>query len=382
MKVLIAWHAAVEPAYRKLFDEIAGLGVEVSLIAPSKWTEGGRLQRLTPGPADYDLNVFRAAFKNHIRAFFYPNIPGIIRKASLLRPDIIHVMEEPFSLAAYEFLRIRKLFASSARTVLYSFENIDVLQRFPYSVFQSYNLDNADAIVVVPQESISLWRKRGFQRKISMIGLGIDPSLYRKVPNDRASEVLKIEPGDTFRIGYVGRIVKEKGVETLIEALGLLKKDALTCKLIIAGSGDDIYKKELMKKAVAFGIGNEVSYLGPLSQAELPYFYSSVDALALPSLTTDGWKEQFGRVLIEAMACETPVIGSSSGEIPNVIGKAGLVFPEGNAAELAERIGRLATNGGLRRELSCKGLERAATEFSWKAIAGKYVKLYEELISK
>jgi len=381
MKALICWHGAVESAYRKLFDEIANLGVEVSLIAPSEWTEGGRRQRLTPGAAGYDITVLRAAFKDHIRAFFYPNVPGIIRKASVFRPDIIHVMEEPFSLAAYEFLRIKKLFARPAKTILYSFENIDIRQRFPYSVFQSYNLDNADAIVVVPEESMPLWRKRGFRGKISTIGLGVDSGFYRKVPKERAFEALKTGPNDIFTVGYAGRVVKEKGIETLVEAQGILKKDNLTCRLLIAGSGDDKYKSSLIKRSADLGVGGLISYLGPLSQKDLPYFYSAIDALTLASLTTPGWKEQFGRTLIEAMACETPVIGSSSGEIPNVIGEAGLVFKEGDATELAERIKRLMTDVVLRKGLSRKGLERARDEFSWKAIAGKYVKLYGELLN-
>jgi glycosyltransferase involved in cell wall biosynthesis len=112
----------------------------------------------------------------------------------------------------------------------------------------------------------------------------------------------------------------------------------------------------------------------------VPAVLRGLDALALPSRTTASWKEQFGRVLIEAMSCGVPVVGSSSAEIPHVIGSAGLVFPEGDAAALADAIGRLAEDAGLRAELVRRGRERVLASYTQAAIARRYAEIYRAML--
>lgn len=380
MKVLVCWHGAVEPVYRRLFDEIAGLGVQVRLIAPAGWREGGKFQNFSPDSRNYDSVVLRTAFTNHIRVFFYPNVLRIFREISGFKPDIIHVMEEPFSLAAYEMLKLKKLSMSSARTILFSFENIDIPQRFPFSLFQSYNMKNADAVIVVPEESVALWKERGFGKKISRIPLGIDTGLYRKMDRLRASRMLNIKADGAFKAGYAGRIVEEKGLFTVLASLKELIGRGKAFDFYLAGDGE--HKTAFLKRAKELGVEGNIHLLGALGPELLPAFYNSMDALILPSVTTERWKEQFGRVIVESMACGTPVIGSSSGEIPNVIGRSGLVFPEGDAGELAGRLEALMSDASLKEELIRKGLEKASQEYSWRTIAREYVKLYGELGGK
>lgn len=377
MKVLFCWHGAVDPSYRRLFDEFAGLGAEVRLISPREWSEGGRLQRFSHGGEKYGTLALKTAFTDHVRAFFYPNALKIVNEIRRFDPDIIHIMEEPFSLAAYEMIRLKGIARSKAKTILFSFENIDNRQGFPYSVFQSYCLKKADAIIVVPEESQGIWKKRGFKKTVVKIPLGIDSSLYKRLPKERASEITGIKPDGVFKIGYSGRVVKEKGLQTVLEAQsGLLKKD-MPFDFYIAGSG--AYKDSIKQKIKELGVGGRVHFLGAVEQSTLPAFYSSIDALVLPSQTTQAWKEQFGRVLAEAMACGTPVIGSSSGEIPNVIDRAGLVFKEGDPDELAACIERLMSDQELRAELVESGLEKASNEYSWNSVAGEYYRLYRRL---
>lgn len=382
MRILISWHAAVEASYRKLFSELASQGAEIKVITPSRWTEGGRLVDCQPAGSDtYDISVFNTVFTDRIRAFFYPHVRRLYKEIADFNPDIIHIMEEPFSFAAAQFMLLAKRAAPKSKIALFSFENIDFPQRFPYSRVQSFNLNNSDAIVVVPEEGIRLWKKRGFQNNVFHIPIGIDTDLFHRMPADRMPESLKgagIERDDTFKIGYVGRVVKEKGIDTLIKAAVRLRAKGKRCSLYIVGSGN--CKGMLARKIEETGITGQVKFISALKQEELPVFYSLIDAIALPSVTTPGWKEQFGRVLAEAMACETPVIGSSSGEIPNVIGNVGLVFPEGDAEALSVCIERLMDNETLRSELTLKGKERAISHYSWKAIAKKYMTMYEGLI--
>jgi glycosyltransferase involved in cell wall biosynthesis len=106
-----------------------------------------------------------------------------------------------------------------------------------------------------------------------------------------------------------------------------------------------------------------------------------MDCLVLPSRTTKKWKEQFGRVLIEAMACEVPVIGSDSGEIPNVIGESGLIFKEGDVDDLASKLKLLITNMDLRVELAGKGRQRVLKHFTQEKVAKETYKIYQKMMS-
>jgi hypothetical protein len=107
-----------------------------------------------------------------------------------------------------------------------------------------------------------------------------------------------------------------------------------------------------------------------------------MNVLVLPSLTTPGWVEFFGRVLVEAMACEVPVIGSDSGEIPNVIGDAGLIFHEGEADDLRDKLLLLAHDENLQLELAERGKKRAVEKYSWEQIAADTYEVYTSLMAK
>jgi glycosyltransferase involved in cell wall biosynthesis len=106
-----------------------------------------------------------------------------------------------------------------------------------------------------------------------------------------------------------------------------------------------------------------------------------MDVLVLPSRTMPTWKEQFGRVLIEAMACGVPVIGSDSGEIPTTIGEAGMVFSEGDADGLAAQIARLYNDPVLRMGLGEKARKRAAENFSTSKVGTLYREFFERVLS-
>ena len=106
-----------------------------------------------------------------------------------------------------------------------------------------------------------------------------------------------------------------------------------------------------------------------------------MDTLVLPSRTTPNWVEFFGRVLIEAMSCGVPVIGSDSGEIPKVIGTAGLVFPEEKTEILAQHLKAIYQDQSLRQQLIQRGLERVH-QFTWETIADNTFRTYANLLSE
>jgi glycosyltransferase involved in cell wall biosynthesis len=141
--------------------------------------------------------------------------------------------------------------------------------------------------------------------------------------------------------------------------------------------GDGVQKPQLLARAAALGVRARVELLEWTS--DVPGELRRLDALALPSRTTKNWKEQFGRVLIEAMSCGVPVIGSSSGEIPNVIGDAGMIFPEGDVPALAAAIRRLAGDPALRAELGRGGRARVLERYTQAALARQYYEVYRSM---
>jgi glycosyltransferase involved in cell wall biosynthesis len=139
------------------------------------------------------------------------------------------------------------------------------------------------------------------------------------------------------------------------------------------GEGDFRGKGEEL--AQSLGVGSRIRWLPPVASLDVPDIMNAIDVLVLPSRTMSNWKEQFGRVLIEAMACETPTVGSSSGEIPTVIGDGGFVFPEGDVGALAKQLKCLFDSPQLRAEMGRKGRARVLSNFTQQKMAQELVNL-------
>jgi glycosyltransferase involved in cell wall biosynthesis len=176
-------------------------------------------------------------------------------------------------------------------------------------------------------------------------------------------------------IGYAGRLVEEKGIHLLLQALAGLNGP---WKLRLIGSGP--YAAELKGLSSQLGISERVLFELWTSSAEMPAWLNQLDVLVLPSLTRRNWKEQFGRVLIEAMACEVPVVGSSSGEIPHLIGDAGMVFPEGDVTALREALSRLMNDDRLCAALGRRGRNRVLELYTQQRVASRTYDIYREVL--
>ena len=148
-------------------------------------------------------------------------------------------------------------------------------------------------------------------------------------------------------------------------------------RLQIAGSGPE--QRALAQLAKELGIADRVQFDGVIPSAQMPAYLQQLDVLALPSRTLPNWKEQFGRVLIEAMACEVAVVGSDSGEIPNVIGEAGLIFPEDDVHTLRTHLQHLMAHAELRDELGRAGRQRVLAHYTQAKIAAQTVEVYREM---
>ncbi|MGH7334338.1 MAG: glycosyltransferase [Candidatus Rokuibacteriota bacterium] len=172
-------------------------------------------------------------------------------------------------------------------------------------------------------------------------------------------------------IGYVGRLVPEKGVDLLIDAA-----EPLDVQLLIVGDGPE---RSSLERCVAAWPPGKAVFTGAIAHHAVPDYLAALDALVLPSRSTIAWAEQFGHVLIEAMAAGVPVVGSASAAIPEVVADAGLLFPEGDVEALRARLRMVLTDDGLRGSLIERGRARVARRYTHEVIVAAQRDVYERV---
>lgn len=288
-----------------------------------------------------------------------------------IRPNIFHIEEEHYSFVTYQAIRLTKRY--NIKCLFVSWQNIYKKYPFPFSCIERYNLENADYAIVGNKEVKDILLRKGFNNeRISIIPLGTNPLLFRRIESSKLKSGLRLE---AFTIGYLGRFVKEKGVIDLLKAVSQLK---CNFNLLMIGNGRLRYK--IKAEGRRLGILERIRILNSFPSSQVPYYINCMDCLVLPSRTTKKWKEQFGRVLIEAMSCEVPVVGSDSGEIPNVIGDSGLVFKEGDINDLYSKLKLLINNVELRMKLANKGRKRVLNNFTQEKVARETYKVYQKIM--
>lgn len=372
MRVVMLSKALVVGTYQRKLEEIAALGVELTALVPPSWREPRvgetRLdRRFTTG---YQLEVLPLRLNGQHHLHFYAGLGRALRR---LRPDVLHIDEESFNLAT--FLAMRAGRAVGARCCFYNWANIDRPYPLPFSYFERYNLRHARHAIAGNQEAATIIRRHGYGGPISVIPqFGVDPELFSPAA-DGGTLPGTGEHGAPFTVGFLGRLVAEKGVLDLVEALVGLPA-AIHLQLI----GEGALRQQIERRAAELGLSERVLISGPLRSTAIPAVLQSLAVLALPSRTRPNWKEQFGRALIEAMSCGVPVIGSDSGEIANVIGDGGLVVPEGDVAALRAAIKRLYDDRVLHGALSRRGRQRVLDQFTQAAIARRHVDVYRHML--
>jgi glycosyltransferase involved in cell wall biosynthesis len=367
MKVLMVSKACVRGSYQKKLEELARFDdVDLTVIVPPYWQERGTRTPLERSHTDgYELLVEKVALNGHFHLHFYPHLAAQVTR---LRPDIMHIDEEPYNLAT--FLAMRPAVRAGARPLFFTWQNLLRRYPFPFNLIERYNYRHAVHAIAGNREGVSVLRAKGYQGPAAVIPqFGVDPQIYKP----RASR----GPASSapFRIGYVGRLVQEKGVDILIRAVAGLEGD---WRLSILGEGQFAPRLEEITREL--NLGDRVAFRAPLTSTEMPSHYRELDVLVLPSRTARHWKEQFGRVLIEAMACGVPVVGSDSGEIPHVMGQAGLTFPEGDIAALRLHLRRLMAVEDLRRSMAAEGRKRALNEYAQERVAAATRQVYVDMM--
>ncbi|OCI32666.1 glycosyltransferase [Oerskovia enterophila] len=397
MRILRVSHSAVVDAWRERERALRALGLDVHLVSARSWDEAGTTVPLRPRPGEPVRGVRTVG--THPALFVYA--PGPLWRALGESWDVLDVHEEPFALATAEILALRWLRAHlpgrSRRPappyVLYSAQNISKRYPWPFRAFERAALRGAAAVSVCNEAAARIVRAKGARGAVEVVPLGVDLSVFSPAPSpatpsDGVASVPAPRhpgrdsagphaPGDSpaglVRVGYAGRLAPHKGVDVLLTAVEGDERLHLT----LAGDGPSA--PALRERARP--LGDRVRFVGPLTGDDLVSFYRALDVLAVPSLDTPGWIEQFGRVAVEAMACGVPVVASDSGALPDVVGGAGLLVPPGDPVALHDALVRVADEPGLADSLRRRGAARAAT-CAWPEVARRYRAIYEEATAR
>lgn len=364
MRVLRISHSAVVDEWRGRERALTALGVDVGLICARSWHAGGVEVRLEP--RDGERVVGARTFGRHPALFVYD--PRPIWRALGERWDVLDLHEEPFALATAEVLLLRALRGRRGRppVVLYTAQNLAKRYPIPFRWLERLALRTAAGVSACNSEAARIVEAKGFAGRARVIPLGVDLARFRPV-DATATDAAGPAGTAAITVGFLGRLVPEKGVHVLLDALALEPR----LRLRVAGTGP--LAAELPSLAASAGAGDRVELVGAVDPDDILAFLRTLDVVAMPSLPTPSWTEQFGRVAVEAMACGVPVVSSDAGALPDVVGGAGLVVPAGDPQVLAEAL--VAAAGPRAAELRASGAARAEA-CSWEAVGRDYLDLY------
>jgi glycosyltransferase involved in cell wall biosynthesis len=365
-------------AYRQKAAAMARrTGERELLIVPAGWSEDYHGSGTEPDVSDEYILRFRRALMNWQlwgpkRFQLFMLTPRVIQDLRDFRPDIIDVDSEPFGLLALEIALIRHLFLPRSLLVVHSSQTLYKRYPFPFSRSEAFVLAEATALFARTSTVRDVLLRKSRRRPVYVVPHGVDTQTFSPGPDTG-----RPDSGDRsgLRIGYVGALARHKGVHTLFDAILGLR---VPYSLSVVGDGPE--RPALEARAAHAPVPDCIRFHGGVPNARLPAVLRTLDVLVVPSMTMPNWNEQFGRVIIEAMACGVPVVGSTCGAIPEVIGDAGLVFPEDDAGQLRAALESLARDRVAACELGRRARQRAVEHYSWEAVTGRVHELYRELL--
>ncbi len=367
MRALVVGHAYVARDNRAKWESLAEEGLaSIELLLPHRWPSWEQDYHPIPSEtANLRIRVARAFRTGREDPYFFaPGTFGNLNNFDLL------CVEQGTTAAVYaQALLARR--GPKPRTCFFTWINWEGRLRWPWTAIERFNLARSDGAIGGNRDTVDLLRKHGFRGKIAVIPqLGVNPDFYSAAPADALRARLGLE---SLVLGYVGRLVPEKGIMDLVEAAATFQGPA---SLLLVGDGP--LADPARARAAALGL--RLVHVPAVPHDAVRDHLRAMDLLILPSRDTPFWREQFGHILIEAMACEVPVVGSSAGAIPEVLGDAGLLFPQGDRDALRECLATLITSASERKARGLRGRERVLAHYTHAKIARDTLDFWKTLL--
>jgi len=373
MKILLVGHTYLAANNRAKLRSLARQGIRLNVLLPSNWRHRGdvvyrgEIYDAQGGVDEFGFLPRCAIRPGHIASHLFSPV-DVWRALTTVRPDLVHIENEGYSYLAGEIVPIAKTLG--VKTTLFVWENIDKAVHWSQRICRGVSLSLVSGLVCGSSGAQEQYRGWGFKGPTTIVPqLGIDMNEFR--PLNR-----KVRSAE-FVVGYVGRLVPEKGVDVLLRAVSRLADSGVSIQCVIEGSGPA--RNDLMTLAGQLHIERFTSFGEGVPQDKVPEVLQKLDVLVLPSKTASHWKEQLGHILLEAMSVGAVVVGSRSGAIPEVIEKEELLFEENDHVGLEKIILKLATNAKFYRECRAFGLDRVRSTYTHEIVASKLAGFWRSL---
>ena len=368
LRILTIGHSYCVAMNRALFRELAcDPDFDITIAGPRFFQADLRPIEMEPEPPESRLRAVAldTRLSRFIHIFSYDNaaLKKLIRQGDF---DIVHAWEEPYIFAGYQLARAAK--ESAAKFCFWTCQNYVKRYPPPFGYFERTVLARSQGWIALASLVHQAMLDRGYRKEAGrVLNLAVDLEQFGPLPEETRAQVRRELGLEAPVIGFVGRLTQDKGLDILmpaIEKLGLQRP----WSLLLLGSGE--YKEKVEAWASSHGWSDRVKIV-LAKHSEVPRYLGCMDLLVAPSQTMPHWKEQFGRMLVEAFAAGVPVIGSDSGEIPYVIGDAGRIVGEKDVAGWTQAMDELLNDDAARDELRRRGLKRAP-QYSVSTIAQQY----------
>jgi glycosyltransferase involved in cell wall biosynthesis len=367
IRVVRVAHASLTPALRGRERAVARCFPEIDMevVTPPRWREAE--VEVESEPDEYfPVRTAPTFLSKHIQLFAYDPRP-IIEVLKRHKPHIIDMNHEPYSVPCAEILTLRNLFAPQARIVMQTAQNILKNYPLPFSAMEKRAFKQVSAAYMCSETVREVLETKGFHKPMKIVPFGVDLNLFK--PVNRLQN-------ETFTIGYIGRMLPAKGLLVLVDALAQIKNEKW--QLVIVGDGPE--REATENRVIKHGLQDRCKFVGAIPYDQTPEYFQKLDVLVVPTITTKSIREQFGRVIVEAMACHVPVIGSTCGAIPEVIGDAGIIVPENDPAQLAAQLRILMSSEELQKNLAKAARERVEKHYTWERVAEQIYSVYQEVL--
>lgn len=378
-KLLVVSHAMVQEMNRSRWLRLSeSYPFSVRLVVPAHWSSTWFGERTDWCPVPVQMPFFEVRPVPVTDTFRWGRyfLKSSTMAVQGFSPDVVLVYGEEFSFILHQMMFVHHRLFPRAKLGFFTWNNLGIVcgrRRWLKHWLWRRTCRGTDFAVTGNSEGRRLLEDAGYPHHlITEPEIGVDETRF--IPDHTRREAVRRELGlQGVVVGFVGRFTEAKGIIDLIDALAGCEPGI---QVLLAGDGD--LRDVLMARTSAAGL--RVHFTGNVSPEHMPDILRAMDCLVLPSRTTASWKEQFGLVLTEAMACGIPVVGSDSGAIPEVIGDAGIVFPEGDVMALRAALQQLVTSEPLRARLGQAGRERCLSKYSAKGLAGHLAGWMKEVV--
>lgn len=320
-------------------------------------------------------NQFNVYYLSYLPIKYHPLPINLYSFLKNNQYDII-ISSEDFQLTTFYVSVISKLFKTPVVIFQGAYGNISA-KKYLNELWKLYDLTigsfvraNTNFVITKTSDAEKYMRNRGYSR-VRTIPVGVNPDVFS-------------QKGDLFRrelnikepiVLYVGSFSEAKDLPTLFDAFSIVlaKHD---CRLLLVGYED--IPRELKDKIVECKIGDKTTVLTRIKNINMPFIYSSADIFVLPSKN-----EIFGMVLLESMACGTPVVSTPVPAAKDLIidGENGLIVPFSNPEKLAEAILRVLNEDELKISLGKNARRTIETKYDWNIIAKQYIHIFQNILS-